>query len=59
MKHAILVFLVVFSATFVSAQVKELGSGREVMWDMDRIAALGGGAALKLHRPEQREVSMT
>ena len=23
--------------------VKNLGSGREVMWDMDRIAVLGGG----------------
>ena len=45
-------------STVAAAQVKELGSGREMMWDMDRIAALGGGAALKLHRPEQREVSM-
>ena len=46
------------AADVASAQVKALGAGREVMWDMDRIAALGGGAALKLHQPELREVSM-
>ena len=44
MKHAILAVLVVFSATFAAAQVKELRTGREVLWDMDRIAALDGGA---------------
>ena len=31
------------AALSVSAQVKDLGSVREVMWDMDRIAVLGGG----------------
>ena len=56
MKRVVLISLMVSLAA--AAQVKELGSGREVLWDMDRIASLGGGAALKLHRPEQREVSM-
>ena len=54
--NVIVIFIV---STVTAAQVKELGNGREVMWDMDRIAALGGGAALKLHHPEQREVSKT
>jgi len=38
--------------------VKNLGGGREVMWDMDRIAALGGGASLVLHSPVMREVAI-
>ena len=63
MKRVAYVSLTVCAAAVVaalgaSAQVKDLGSGREMMWDMDRIAALGGGAALKLHHPELREVSM-
>ena len=37
---------------------KDLGAGREVLWDMDRIAELGGGAMLKLHHPELREVAL-
>ena len=45
-------------ATMASAQVKELGTGREVMWDMERIAVLGGGAKLTLHHPQQREISL-
>ena len=39
-------------------EVKDLGAGREVMWDMDRISALGGGAKLTLHHPQLREVSL-
>ncbi|MBQ2628377.1 MAG: hypothetical protein IJG13_01740 [Kiritimatiellae bacterium] len=46
------------AALSVSAQVKDLGSVREVMWDMDRIASLGGGAALKLHHPQLREIAL-
>ena len=46
------VFAILAVSTVAAAQVKELGIGREVMWDMDRIAALGGGAVLKLHHPE-------
>lgn len=46
------------AALSVSAQVKDLGGGREVMWDMDRIASLGGGAALKLHHPQLREIAL-
>ena len=41
-----------------SGEVKDLGADREMMWDMDRIAALGGGAALRLHSPQMREVSL-
>ena len=52
-------FVAVLAACAPAAQVKELGAEREVLWDMERIASLGGGAALKLHHPEQREVSMT
>ena len=44
--------------SFADAAVKELGQGREVMWDMDRIAALGGGAKLQLHHPQLREISL-
>ena len=47
-----------WSAVAFGAQVKSLGSGREVMWDMDRIASLGGGASLKLHHPELREIAL-
>ncbi|MBR4651853.1 MAG: hypothetical protein IKO72_00700 [Kiritimatiellae bacterium] len=39
--------------------VKDLGAEREVMWDMDRIASLGGGASLRLHSPEMREVAIS
>ena len=38
--------------------VKDLRAGREVLWDMDRIAELGGGATLRLHHPELREVAI-
>ena len=55
--NKICVLVVLAVSMIAAAQVKELEAGREVMWDMDRIAALGG-AALELHRPEQREVSM-
>ncbi len=45
-------------AAAAGGDVKNLGSDREVMWDMGRIAALGGGAALRLHSPQLREVSL-
>ena len=45
MKMIALLVVSVAMAAMASAQVKDLGSGREVLWDMDRIAALGG------HRP--------
>ena len=41
-----------------SSTVKALGAGREVMWDMARIADLGGGANLALHHPQLREISL-
>ena len=44
--------------SLVGQSVKNLGAEREVMWDMDRIAALGGGAKLTLHHPQQREISL-
>ena len=59
MKTTVLLAAAVAMSATASAQVKDLGSGREVLWDMDRIADLGGGAALKLHHPELREVSLT
>ena len=46
------------AAEAAAPDVKVLGAGREVLWDMDRIAELDGGAALKLHYPEQREVAL-
>ena len=36
----------------------DLGAGLEVLWDMACIAELLGGATLKLHQPELREVSI-
>ena len=59
MKTTTLLVVSAAMAATASAQVKDLGSGREVLWDMDRIAALGGGAALRLHSPELREVALT
>ena len=34
----------------------DVGNQLQVLWDMDRIAELGGGATLKLHHPVLREV---
>ena len=45
-------------AVYSAATVKNLGAEREVLWDMERIAELGGGAALRLHHPELREVAI-
>ncbi len=51
--------LAVLAATAAaSEEVKDLGANRELMWDLDRIAALSGGAALTLHHPELREVAI-
>lgn len=33
-------------------------AARELLWDMARLEALGGGATLKLHHPDWREVSL-
>lgn len=60
MKHLNTVLAVAgFAVTsFAAGAVKDLGADREVLWDMDRISALGGGARLMLHQPQQREVSI-
>ena len=59
MKYSGLAAAICLVAFSLNAQtVKNLGAEREVMWDMDRIASLGGGAALRLHHPELREVSI-
>lgn len=46
------------SCSFADPSVKDLGAGRELMWDMCRIDGLGGGANLKLHQPQLKEVSI-
>ena len=46
------------AAAAAGEDVKDLGADRELLWDMDRIAALGGGAELELHHPELREVAI-
>ncbi|MDD4097383.1 MAG: hypothetical protein PHC30_01305 [Lentisphaeria bacterium] len=38
--------------------IKALGQSRELLWDLDRLAELGGRAALTLHRPEFRPVAL-
>ena len=41
-----------------ASRIKPLGTARELLWDMDRIAVLAGKAALTLHRPEFRSTAM-
>ena len=59
MKHiGIMVAFGMATLALAAQPAKSLGTGREVMWDMDRIAALDGGAKLTLHHPQQREISL-
>lgn len=41
-----------------ASQIKPLGTARELLWDMERIEALAGKAALTLHRPEFRDIAI-
>ena len=59
MKYLTTIVVCGIAAVSLNAQtVKNLGAAREVIWDMDRISVLSGGAKLTLHHPQQREIAL-
>ena len=57
-KSCVTLVMLTVAMSLWASNVKNLGTNREVMWDMERIVVLEGGATLKLHHPELREVAI-